>query len=171
LRKPIGLTHCRPGYLHFSPLFLEYLSLSANKDNFGSSKFTGPFTTIQRAGALAITGGLRSSSTDAPDACAFLLPVAAVIDKYCHRALVRMATLPADHPLFKQVKLKVNRSIRRHSAPLHQLLNRYDLDPKEVEKIPSAAVNPTQSNNLPLVVSIAEDRESSIDEANKATKG
>jgi hypothetical protein len=47
----------------------------------GSAKVTKQITSVQRAGALAITGGLQTSPTDALDTCAFLLPAPLTICK------------------------------------------------------------------------------------------
>ena len=78
------------------------------------SKRDGPITirsvgvinqiaSVQRAGALAITGSLQTSPTDALDACTFLLSVHMVIAKWCQRAYIRMASLLPEHPLYKPV--------------------------------------------------------------------
>ena len=67
----------------------------------GSAKATKHLTTVQRAGAIAITGGLRTSPTDTLDACAHLLPAAHLIDKWLHRSTIWIATLPKGHPLSK----------------------------------------------------------------------
>ena len=52
---------------------------------------------VQRAGTLAVTGGLRTSPTDALDAHAFLLPLHLEIEKHLFRATIRIATLPTCH--------------------------------------------------------------------------
>jgi hypothetical protein len=80
----------------------------------GLAKVTKQITSMQRAGALAITGGLWTSPTDALDTCAFLLPAPLTIHKWCHRAFIRMATLPPDHLLFKPVNWKRTCATKRH---------------------------------------------------------
>ena len=45
-------------------------------------------TTVQRAGAIAITGGLRTSLTDALDVCAYTFPVVQLVEKWCLKAAV-----------------------------------------------------------------------------------
>jgi hypothetical protein len=60
----------------------------------GVTKVIKRLTTVQRTGALAITGGLSTSPTDALDANAYLLPAPLTVDKWRHRAAVRMAMLP-----------------------------------------------------------------------------
>jgi hypothetical protein len=69
----------------------------------GSVKTSNQITSVQRAGTLAIMGGLRTSPMNTLDACAFLLPVPLLMVKWCQRAYIRMAMLPPEHPLFKPV--------------------------------------------------------------------
>lgn len=54
----------------------------------GSSKVTSQLVSMQRMGTLAITGGLRSSPTDALDANAFLIPMPLLLDKHFQRAAI-----------------------------------------------------------------------------------
>ena len=93
--------------------------------------------TIQRSGALAITGVLQTSPTDALDACAFLLPVTKMVKHWCHRAAVQLATVPPEHPLYKPVSSIKSRYTKRHRSPLHALFNNTNFDPKLMEKIPT----------------------------------
>ena len=134
----------------------------------GSAKVTRQLTTLQRAGTTAITGGLRTSPTDALDACAFLLPATLNIDKWCHRAIIRMAMLPKDHPLHKTINRKNIREVKHHRTAIHHLLDYYDLDPNIIEKIPAAPRDPSLAGKIPFVISIPEDRESSKLEAENA---
>jgi hypothetical protein len=80
----------------------------------GSVNFIKKLTTVQRAGALAITGGFRTSPTDSLDAHAALLPMELRVQKVCHAAITRMATLPVEHPLHSLVKKSAKRLIKRH---------------------------------------------------------
>ena len=50
----------------------------------GTVRITGKVVAVQRAGTLAITGGLCTSPTDALDAAAYLIPVPLLVDKVCH---------------------------------------------------------------------------------------
>jgi hypothetical protein len=70
----------------------------------GSVSFIKKLTSIQRAGAIAITGGFRTSPTDSLDTHAAILPIELRIEKACHNALTRMAALPKKHPLHVLVK-------------------------------------------------------------------
>jgi len=135
-----------------------------------SAKAVKILATTQRAGALAITGGLRTSPTDTLDALSSLLPAELTIVKICHRAFTRMAMLPADHPLHKHIKSNDARRIKRHRTPIHNLRELFDRDPRTIEKIPSTARDPEQHGKFPFTISIAEDRANSIEEAENATE-
>ena len=76
--------------------------LATNKK--GTSKAISRLTSIQRAGAIAVTGGLRTTPTDVLDLHVFLLPIHLEIDKVCHRAATRITTLPPAHPLHSPAK-------------------------------------------------------------------
>jgi hypothetical protein len=92
----------------------------------GPVKVTKQITSIQRGRALAITGALHTSLTDTLDACAYLLPAASIVSKWCLRATVHLAMLPLEHPLHKVVTHKGTHNIKRHHAPLNNLLTCYD---------------------------------------------
>jgi hypothetical protein len=76
----------------------------------GAARNTGSVGTLkslqklQRMATLAITGALRTTPTDLLDAHAGVLPMELALLKVCHRAAVRMLTLPKTHPLHKKVK-------------------------------------------------------------------
>jgi hypothetical protein len=72
---------------------------SARGGKKGSVNFVKKLTSLQRAGTLAITGGFRTSPTDSLDAHAAILPMELRIEKACHNAITRIATLPREHPL------------------------------------------------------------------------
>ena len=136
----------------------------------GSAKVTKQISSVQRAGALAITGGLRSSPTDALDASAFLLPTPSTISKWCHRAYTRLAMLPKEHPLFKTVNWKVTSTTKRHRGPIHNLARTYNVATKEIEKIPTAARDPSKLGKLPFSISIPVDKDASVLEAANASE-
>lgn len=135
---------------------------------YGPAKALDQITTIQRAGAIAITGGLRTSATDALNAHAHLLPAELLVSKWCHRALTRMATLPKDHPLHALLKHRRTRKTKKHRSPIHHLLRWFKLDVKAIEKIPSTFRDPTKVGKSPLKLSIAGSREESIEETMNA---
>ena len=59
-------------------------------------------TTVQRVGAIAITGGFRTTPTDSLDAHAALIPMDLRVDKFCYNAITCLTTLPPEHPLHAQ---------------------------------------------------------------------
>ena len=90
------------------------------------------------------------------------------IEKWCHRAAVRLATTLPQHPLYKPVNASKSRHIRRHRTPLHALFHHTSFDPKRVEKIPAKPRNPAQTGKLPFNISIATSKEASIIEDRNA---
>jgi ribonuclease HI len=138
------------------------------KGQKGMAKVIKQLATTQRAGALAITGGLRTSPTDALDATTHLLPAELTLDNWVHKATVRMLMLLPGHPLFKTVTNKTTCKSKRHKSPLNFLMAKYGYDTKHIEKIPATARNPADRGKLPFKISITEDREESIREAENA---
>ena len=136
----------------------------------GSAKVIKLLTGVQRAGTLAITGGLRTSPTDTLDACAYTIPAELLIEKWCFKAAVRLTRVPPEHPLFKLVKVSANRNVKKHAAPLHNLMHAYKLNPTTISKIAPAVRNPMNLSQLPLRVSIANSKEQSKLDASNATE-
>ena len=136
----------------------------------GSAKVMRQLTTLQCAAATAIMGGLRTSPMDSLDACTFLLPSLLNINKCCHRALTRMATLPKEHPLHGAVNCKNTRDVVHHCTAIHNLLDRYQksIVPREIEKILAISCNPIDTAKNPFAINIPKDRDSSIREAANA---
>ena len=91
--------------------------------------------TIQRRAALMITGAMKTTATDVLEVMANLLPFHLLVDKYRHRAAIRLATLPGSHPLHKPVANAASRLVKRHPTPLHDLMHRYGIQPHKVETI------------------------------------
>ena len=134
----------------------------------GTSTAIAKLTSTQRAGALAVTGGLRTTPTDVLDIHAHLLPIHLEIDKICHRAATRIATLPPDHPLHKPARKCSTRKVKRHKSPLHLLMQAYNVRPQEVESIRPAMRNPALTHKRPFTVSIANSKDNSITEDTQA---
>ena len=122
---------------------------------------TKRLTTLQRAAAIAITGGLCTSLTDALDAHANLLPTDLILDKWCHQAAVHLASLPPEHPLHKPIKQSTSRCIKRHHAPIHTLMQAHSLDPTKIEKIPATARNPAKTKYALLRLDVPKDKDAS----------
>ena len=100
----------------------------------GSMGITKRLARVQRMASMLITGAMHSTATDVLDAHADLLPFPLLVNQICLRSITRLATLPNMHPLYKHVR-KMRRYVKRHSAPLHDLLHALGISPDEVETI------------------------------------
>ncbi len=80
----------------------------------GLAKALDQMATIQRAGALAIIGGLRTSATDSPNTYLHLLPSALMVRKWCHQVLIRLAALPKEHLLHRHMRHQNTGKIKKH---------------------------------------------------------
>ena len=108
-------------------------------------------TSVQRPGTLAILGGLRTSPSDSLCTHANITPMHLEMEKHCRRAALRLATLPAQHPLTKAVRKCTKKRVKRHRSPLHHLSNAYEADPGSYETIQVAGRNPAQQGKEPLI--------------------
>jgi ribonuclease HI len=127
----------------------------------GSVNTVKKLTTTQRAGALAVTGGLRTTPTDTLDAHASLLPMEGRVSKFCHSAITRMATLLREHPLYKPVKRSAKGNIRRHCSPLHTLAGVFGINPEDSEKIPPVHIHPKEQGSQLVHTDIPSNKEAS----------
>ena len=125
---------------------------------------TRKLTTVQREGALAITGGFRTSPTDSLNAHAALLLMHMRIERIKFAKVTCLASLPPVHPLQKQMQTAARRRVRRHRSPLHELANILQRDPGSIEEIPVVHANPALRQTIPVKVSIPADKEESIRE-------
>jgi hypothetical protein len=91
----------------------------------GTSMAVLKLTSVQRAGTIAITGCLQTMPTDLLNLHVGTLPIHLKIDKHCHRAATRIATLPPMHLLHKPARKCVSRMVKQHVSPLHKLMNTY----------------------------------------------
>ncbi len=136
----------------------------------GPAKTTSQMVSIQRVGALAITGGLRSSPTDTLNIHVHMLPIAMLVNKWCHRVLTRMATLPEEHLLYRIMKSRRIGRTKKHKGPLHHLAKWFKININAMEKTPTVARDPSKAGKLPFNLSIAESREDLIKETEEASK-
>jgi hypothetical protein len=150
----------------YTPSSIEHVDTRA----IGTAKVTEQVEMVQRVGALAITGSLRTSPMDALNASAYLLPASLTINRWCHRAYTCMAMLPPEHPLYKPVNWKRMHTTTWHRGPLHKLTSTYNLDTPNMEKIPAVACDPTKTGKLLFQISIPENKESSARAAKNATE-
>ena len=136
----------------------------------GSVKVTTKLASVQRAGAIAVTGGLRTSPTDTLNALANLLPSEAIIDKWCYRAALRLAALHDKHPLRKPIKRCTRSRVKKHRSPLHLLLRVLDADTRLVAPKAIATHNPAKLVRPPFEVRIPTSKENSKREAQAASE-
>lgn len=95
------------------------------------------FEQIQRKAMLTMSGALRSSPTDILKTLCSLLPTELLLKKICHRALMRINTLPESHPLNPIAKIAFNKRNSTRQAPPLQSLPKIlgTLSPSQIEKI------------------------------------
>ena len=77
----------------------------------------------QHLATTAITGTMRSAPTDLLDAHAGLLPMELALKKACHRAMLRVLTLPQSHPLHWIIKRAKRHPPEKHRGPLDELIS------------------------------------------------
>ena len=135
-----------------------------------TSMAVSKLASTQRAGALVVTGGLRTTPTDVLDMHAHLMSMHLEIDKICHRAATRIAALPPAHPLYKPARNCANWRTRRHKSPLHHLMQNYAARPQDVETIKPMPRNPALTHKRLFSVNFAKNKEESIEEDERATE-
>ncbi|QRV93447.1 RNA-directed DNA polymerase from transposon X-element [Ceratobasidium sp. AG-Ba] len=79
--------------------------------------------------ARVVLGALRSTPIVHLDAFSSLLPMRCLLNETCQRSAIRLATVPNEHPLYKDVKRTLRTGRKRHASPLHNIL-------KYIGKIP-----------------------------------
>ena len=134
---------------------------NARGNKKGSVNIIKKLATVQRAGTLAMTGGFRTSPTDSLDAHAAMLPIDLRVDKICHNAITRLATLPQEHPLHAPVKRSAKGIAKRHRSPLHILTSIYGIHPNNFEKIPPVRLHPSNRDSQATYIDIPRNKEES----------
>jgi ribonuclease HI len=136
----------------------------------GSVNTIKKLATVQRAGAIAVTGGLRTTPTDSLDAHAALLPMELRVAKHCHGAISQIATLPQTHPLHPPIKKSAKGRIRRHRSPLHVLSAIFRINPEAIEKIPPVRIHPNERGSHLVWLDIPSSKEDSKAKDQSATE-
>ena len=148
----------------YTPVYLHV----GRERRSGSVGFTRRLASVQRLATVAITGALCSMATDVLDLHANLLPVELLLHKVCHRATVRLATLPASHPLAAPFKTRAKRFIKTHRSTLHELAFVYDISPGSFNMLSPARVPPRHRNNFTAVPFGTEEESVKWDKGNRA---
>ena len=90
-----------------------------------------------------------------------MFPIELRIDKTCHNAITRMATLPSVHPLHALVKRSAKGLVKRHRSPLHILTGIFGTDPSKVEKIPPVHTHPNRKSSRTVRLDIPLNKDAS----------
>ena len=141
----------------------------------GATRNTGSVGTlrclqkVQCTATLAITGALGTTPTDLLDAHAGVLPMELILAKVCHRAMVRMLTLPDTHPLHQLINKARRHAPSKHQGPIDHLLKTLKMENQheELEIIAPTTEDPYHSPRFQT--SIQETRELSIEQEDSDT--
>ena len=90
---------------------------------------------IQCQVVAMVMGAMKTIAMDALEVMVNLLPFHMVVDKHRHQAALHLAMLPESHPLHKPVRNTVNKLVKQHPTPLHDLMHRYGIKLEEIETI------------------------------------
>ena len=107
---------------------------------------------MQRQAALHIMGAMRTSPTDSLDAHTDLLPFQLLTEQLVHRAAARLFMLPTSHPLAKHVSGVARRYVKRHQAPLHEVMHAFRMRPDDYETISPVRRGPKWTPNIQVVI-------------------
>jgi hypothetical protein len=126
------LTVAAPRMLYAADVFL----ILPRKAKCGTKGIVTQLARVQRRATIHITGTMRSTPTDLLNIHADLLPFELLVDKKCHAAALRLATLPASHPLYRHIIEAASTPFAKSSkSPRHHLIYAYDISPKRIETI------------------------------------
>jgi ribonuclease HI len=130
--------------------------------NSGSVGTLKSLQKLQRIATLAINGALRSTPTDLLDAHAGVLPMELALSKTCHRAIIRLLTLPPTHPLHRFIRAAQRSSPKKHPSSIDMLLKLLKLKKAKLETISPTMTDPYSSPRFKTA--IPKSRKQSIEE-------
>ena len=143
LVKKLYLAMAIPSMLYAVDVFIDPLRGSGMGRTKGSIGAIRKLSTIHRQALLLSTGGMKTTATDVLQVHANIPPLDIIIDRICQHSIVRMSTLPDSHPLARHVKqAHRHTNVKSHRSPLHNLLQKFDINPKTMEKIPVPSLPP-----------------------------
>lgn len=105
---------------------------------------------------------MKTTAMDVLAAHCDVLPFPLLIDRLCHRAALRLCTLPKSHPLARHVSKAARCYVRHHKSPLPEIMATYNLNPSEIETILPVRSHPSWTP--PFVISIAPTKEKAEEE-------
>jgi ribonuclease HI len=129
----------------------------------GTAKNSGSVSALgkaQRIATLAIAGALRTTPNDLLDAHVGVLPMEHALAKVCHRALMRLLSLPDPHPLRNLVHSARATKPRSHLGPIDHLLKVFKIGGKQYETISPPKILPATRPSFKI--SIEQTRQKSI---------
>jgi ribonuclease HI len=112
---------------------------------------------VQRKIALRITGALRTTPSDLLLPHAGLIPLQLHIKKICQNSALRIATLPAHHPLCKTANKAATKAPKRHPSPLHIILSLLPTHPRSMETIDTLRKPPNWRQPLETIIPDSEE--------------
>ncbi|SJL09301.1 uncharacterized protein ARMOST_12678 [Armillaria ostoyae] len=122
----------------------------------------------QRLACKVMAGGLRSTSTEALDYHANILPTHLRMNLAAYKFAVRLCTLPPSHPLQKVVE-RCKRIPRLHRSPIHHLMSAFKDLHNDWETIKAGSVDVVRSQALKF--SIPDTKKSAEQDVAKLPKG
>jgi len=140
--------------------FVPLHKKEGRRNNSGSVRALRSMGKIQRIAMQAITGGLWTSPNDLLDAHARVLPVNLMLERICHAAVVRIATLSKSHPLQSMVWEYSKTMAKTCLSPLQKLVECFNIKPRRFETIKPDPLPPTYKRVF--MVTIADSKEESI---------
>ena len=165
LMRKLYLTVAVPKFTYgagiwFRPIYME----GTNQRHRGSIGVAKKLASIQRMVNISITGAMRTTATDTLDAHTLLLPTHLLLQKICHQAATRLATLPQRHPLYKHMQHAAKHmGIQRHRSSIHNLLATFRTLPGETETIDTVS-HKTSIRSKHYAPHIATDKNKAIKE-------
>src|ERR1700678_2681879 len=97
-----------------------------------TSAFITKMERVQRQVALRITGALRTTPSDLLLPHAGLIPLQLQIRKICQNSALRIATLPAHHPLFRTANKAAKKVQYRFKIEAHPICPHCHVEPESV---------------------------------------
>ena len=103
---------------------------------------TRRLSTVQRMIAISMMGVLCTTATDVLEAHSNLMPTSPLLQNTCHHAIIRIAALPATHPLYIPLHHTAKYLISFHHSTLYKLAHHYSIIPDKIKTL-TPAFHPT----------------------------
>ena len=139
----------------FTPLHWK----EGQKRLMGSVGVARKLSSLQCIATIAITGAMKTTATDVLEVHADLQPIDILLHDICHRATLRLASLPATHLLHKPIRTCARHLVKHHPSPLHSLFHTFSIKADTLETITPALQCPNEPNTF--TTEIAETRDDS----------